>query len=448
MDNTPYTVLARRFRPQTFDEVVGQERIAQALRQRHSGKAAWRTRTCSPGPAASAKRRWPAFSPRRSTARTPWTPSPATTAKSAAAFPPGSDVDVLGDRRRFEPRHRRHPHRCGPTCNVKSMRSKYKVYIIDEVHMLTKEAFNALLKTLEEPPPNVKFIFCTTEPNKVPGHHSVAVPAVRLRHDRHGGDRRAGSVRSPKPKASKSNRRRWNWWPAGPPARCATANRCSINCCRSVRRRSRPTTCIGCSARHRDERVVGLVQALIDRRRDVALQEFHAALQNGVQIDPFTDQLIAYVRDLMVLAAGAVDRPVDERRQRIASTSAGAGQPLGVADDCRGAANPVRNEVSNAASQLRPGVGGTGSGPALAVGRPGATGYADRPVEIRPADGLVAGGSVTGGTRGRRSSADLKKKDDGPLTPDASSVAATTPSAPPPDGQLPCRFAPAMKQPC
>ena len=52
--------------------------------------------------------------------------------------------------------------------NVRSMRSKYKVYIVDEVHMLTKEAFNALLKTLEEPPPGVKFIFCTTEPNRVP----------------------------------------------------------------------------------------------------------------------------------------------------------------------------------------------------------------------------------------------------------------------------------------
>ena len=51
---------------------------------------------------------------------------------------------------------------------IKSMRSRYKLYIIDEVHMLTKEAFNALLKTLEEPPPSVKFIFCTTEPNKIP----------------------------------------------------------------------------------------------------------------------------------------------------------------------------------------------------------------------------------------------------------------------------------------
>ena len=45
--------------------------------------------------------------------------------------------------------------------------SKYKIYIIDEVHMLTKEAFNALLKTLEEPPENVKFFFATTEPHKI-----------------------------------------------------------------------------------------------------------------------------------------------------------------------------------------------------------------------------------------------------------------------------------------
>ena len=45
---------------------------------------------------------------------------------------------------------------------------KYKIYIIDEVHMLTKEAFNALLKTLEEPPPSIVFLFATTEPHKIP----------------------------------------------------------------------------------------------------------------------------------------------------------------------------------------------------------------------------------------------------------------------------------------
>ena len=51
---------------------------------------------------------------------------------------------------------------------VRPSRSRYKVYIIDEVHMLTSQAFNALLKTLEEPPAHVKFIFCTTDPQKIP----------------------------------------------------------------------------------------------------------------------------------------------------------------------------------------------------------------------------------------------------------------------------------------
>ena len=53
------------------------------------------------------------------------------------------------------------------TVSYASSSGKFKIYIIDEVHMLTKEAFNALLKTLEEPPPQVKFFFATTEPHKV-----------------------------------------------------------------------------------------------------------------------------------------------------------------------------------------------------------------------------------------------------------------------------------------
>jgi DNA polymerase-3 subunit gamma/tau len=52
--------------------------------------------------------------------------------------------------------------------NIRPSRARFKIYIIDEVHMLTREAFNALLKTLEEPPEHVKFIFCTTEANKIP----------------------------------------------------------------------------------------------------------------------------------------------------------------------------------------------------------------------------------------------------------------------------------------
>ena len=51
---------------------------------------------------------------------------------------------------------------------VRPSRARFKIYIIDEVHMLTQQAFNALLKTLEEPPDHVKFIFCTTDPQKIP----------------------------------------------------------------------------------------------------------------------------------------------------------------------------------------------------------------------------------------------------------------------------------------
>jgi DNA polymerase-3 subunit gamma/tau len=60
---------------------------------------------------------------------------------------------------------------------------RYKVYVIDEVHQLSGHAFNAMLKTLEEPPEHVKFILATTDPQKIPGHGVVALPAVQPQAD-------------------------------------------------------------------------------------------------------------------------------------------------------------------------------------------------------------------------------------------------------------------------
>jgi DNA polymerase III delta prime subunit len=81
--------------------------------------------------------------------------------KSAPPFPRAKPRRSR-NRRRLESRHRRNPldprQRRLPTA-----RARYRIYVIDEVHMLTIQAFNALLKTLEEPPPHVKFIFATTE---------------------------------------------------------------------------------------------------------------------------------------------------------------------------------------------------------------------------------------------------------------------------------------------
>ena len=94
-------------------------------------------------------------------------PEPCNQCSSCQAITVGSSLDVLeidgaSNRGIDEIRDLREKIRYAPT------RSRYKIYIIDEVHMLTEHAFNALLKTLEEPPPQVVFIFATTEPQKVP----------------------------------------------------------------------------------------------------------------------------------------------------------------------------------------------------------------------------------------------------------------------------------------
>ena len=87
--------------------------------------------------------------------------------------------------------------------------ARYKVYIIDEVHMLSTQAFNGLLKTLEEPPPHVKFIFATTEIRKVPVTVLSRCQRFDLRRIDAGDADRASATGSPARKASTSRTRRW-----------------------------------------------------------------------------------------------------------------------------------------------------------------------------------------------------------------------------------------------
>ncbi len=161
-----YTVLARRFRPQTFSEVVGQTHVAQALKNAITGgrvaHAYLFTGARGVGKTSMARILAKALNcPNASDA------DPCNLCDICQGIASGHDVDVLeidgaSNRRIDDIRLLR------SNVGVKPMRARYKIYIIDEVHMLTNEAFNALLKTLEEPPANVKFVFCTTEPNKVP----------------------------------------------------------------------------------------------------------------------------------------------------------------------------------------------------------------------------------------------------------------------------------------
>jgi DNA polymerase-3 subunit gamma/tau len=161
-----YTVVARRYRPQQFAELIGQEHVAKALVNAiQSGRVAHAylfTGARGVGKTSAAR----ILAKALNCVKGP-TPTPCDQCDICKAIAEGQDVDVqeidgASNRGIEDARAIRN--------NVASrpQRGRYKIYIIDEVHMLTRESFNALLKTLEEPPPHVKFIFATTEVNKIP----------------------------------------------------------------------------------------------------------------------------------------------------------------------------------------------------------------------------------------------------------------------------------------
>ncbi|MDR2642547.1 MAG: DNA polymerase III subunit gamma/tau [Planctomycetaceae bacterium] len=161
-----YQVVARRYRPKTFEELVGQAHISQALANAITtgriGHAYLFTGARGVGKTSTAR----IFSKSLNCVTGP-TIKPCGECDSCVGISTGEDIDVLeidgaSNRGIDEIRQLR------LSASICPSRSRFKIYIIDEVHMLTREAFNALLKILEEPPEHVKFIFCTTEPSKIP----------------------------------------------------------------------------------------------------------------------------------------------------------------------------------------------------------------------------------------------------------------------------------------
>ncbi len=296
-----YTVIARRYRPQTFEELIGQEHVAQALSNAIAtsrvGHAYLFTGARGVGKTSAARILAKALNCEQGPA-----PVPCNQCHTCQSIGFGDDVDVLeidgaSNRGIDEIRQLRQ------NVNVRPSRSRLKIYIIDEVHMLTREAFNALLKTLEEPPEHVKFIFCTTEPTKIPvtilsrcqrfdfaGILSRSI-CERLRQiiDAEGVEaepealellarRAAGSMRDGQSLLEQLL--------AFAPGRIALDDVHGM---------------LGTAG---DRRLAGLVGHLVDRDAAAALADLETALGEGVDTAQLLEQLFGYFRDCMAAAAG------------------------------------------------------------------------------------------------------------------------------------------------
>jgi len=303
-DPSGYTVIARRYRPQRFEDVVGQDHVVQALRNairlNRVTHAYLFTGTRGVGKTSVAR----IFAKCLNCVHGP-TEEPCQVCDICQSIAVGQDVDVIeidGASNNGVESVRDLRQKVG----VRPGRARYKIYYIDEVHMLSTGAFNALLKTLEEPPPNVKFFFATTEPDKIP----ETVRSRCQRYDFAG----ISPEQVVETLAAICRRERVE---AEVEALRAVARRASgsMRDAQSLLEQIMPPggEALTLELVHRrlgtasDERVLDLLDALAGRDPGAALTLVDRAAAAGVQPVDLLNGLLEFLRDVMVLAAGAGD---------------------------------------------------------------------------------------------------------------------------------------------
>jgi DNA polymerase-3 subunit gamma/tau len=161
-----YLVFARKYRPQTFDEVVGQGHVARTLKNAMEGDRLAHAYLFA-GPRGVGKTTVARILAKAVNCLESPGVSPCGTCETCTGIAAGSDVDVM----EIDAASNRKVEDVEPlidSTRYLPQRARRKVFIVDETHMLSRHAWNALLKTLEEPPPHVLFVFATTEPHKIP----------------------------------------------------------------------------------------------------------------------------------------------------------------------------------------------------------------------------------------------------------------------------------------
>ncbi len=330
-----YTVLARRYRSQSFEGVVGQEPIARTLRNAiRSGRVAHAylfTGTRGVGktsmarifaralnaPATvedAARVGVPDASPSLSVGVEDGggeLPDEEVQGRMAEAIMRGDDLNVIeidgaSNNSVEQARQLISSASLAPTANA-----RFKVYIIDEVHMLSGAAFNALLKTMEEPPAHVKFILCTTEPHKVPA--TIQSRCQRFDFRNIPAKRIAGHLKEVLGKEGIEAEDAVVW-------QVARLGDGSMRDALSLLDRLLATgearltvaTLEEMLGLPDQELVAGLVDGLAGGDAAVALERTGALLERGISQDQLTQVLIERLRQLMLMAACGADSPLVE----------------------------------------------------------------------------------------------------------------------------------------